>query len=78
MANLNNDNFFAQLLETNTKVRYQEFIAELGIERVKVLIPLDKAKAFEAEALEAKPEFIKELKSIAKKYEGFLSEEEAI
>lgn len=75
MANTNNDDFFAQLLETSKKVRYQEFIAELGIEKVKVLIPVTSAKNFEDEAIKAQPEFIKELKAIVTKYDGIISEE---
>ncbi len=75
MANINNDDFFAQLLETSKKVRYQEFIAELGIEKVKVLIPVVSAKNFEAEALDVQPSFLKELKAIVKKYDGIISEE---
>ncbi len=75
MANTNNNDFFAQLLETSKKVRYQEFIAELGIEKVKVLIPVIHAKDFEADALDAQPSFLKELKAIVKKYDGIISEE---
>jgi nitrogenase molybdenum-iron protein alpha/beta subunit len=75
MANINNNDFFAQLIESSSKTRYQEFIAEMGIEKVKVLIPVSKAKDFEKEALTEAPSFIKELKAIVQKYDGILSEE---
>lgn len=72
---INNNDFFAQLIEQSSKVQYQEFIAELGIEKVKVLIPLKKAKEFEIEALHEAPTYIKELKAIVTKYDGLINEE---
>lgn len=74
----NNNDFFAQLIEQSTKTRYQEFIAEMGIEKVKVLIPVSKAKDFEKEAISETPMFVKELKVIVEKYDGILLSEEAI
>lgn len=69
MANQKN-NFFSELSEPKTI--YQEFLAELGIERVKVLIPIKKSKSFLEEVNNAAPNFIKELKIIVEKYDGIV------
>ncbi len=59
-------------LEEGPKTKYQLFEAEMGFERVKVYIPVDRAEDFAVEALEKKPKSSASLSKLAQKHGGHL------
>jgi len=56
----------------NPKVKYQVFEVAMGIERAEVLIPIDKADEFLAEATDKKPKGFSSLKKIASEFGGLV------
>jgi hypothetical protein len=54
----------------NPKIKYQLFEAGMGFECARVLIPLDQAEAFEAEALAKQPKSKVSLGKLAAKFGG--------
>lgn len=68
------NNFFTQLIDSNNKTKYQEYIVELGIDKVKILVPLVESKEFEKQAKIIQPESRKALKKLIDQYNGLLEE----
>lgn len=52
------------------KTKYQLFEAELGFEKASVLVPFDKAEAFERAALQAQPKSKVTLVKLAARFGG--------
>ena len=55
------------------KKKFQVFEGEIGFEKFEVVIPFDKAEAFESAAKAAKPKTLTRLKQLIKDFEGHLS-----
>jgi hypothetical protein len=60
------------LIKDLDKKPYQEFLVEMGIDRVSILIPVKQANAFIMEANETRPSSVPALETLIKKFEGQL------
>lgn len=75
MRNVNNNHFFDELLSSNRKKKYQIYTAEIGIEKVKLSIPLSESYSFKKAVQDAYPQTKEELKVIVEKFNGQIEKE---
>ena len=67
-------NLFQDLSNLEGKKQDQGYVAQLGIEHVKILIPLKEAKLFEKQLIAKVPSAKHELIEVVKSFNGLIDE----
>lgn len=75
MKNEKNNINFLNELSAPAKTKYQEYVAEMGISRVKLKIPFEHATLFEKAANSKYPQSEKELLRIVEQFNGIIIDE---
>jgi hypothetical protein len=73
VKNVNNDLF--DFLPSSNKKKFQIYTAEIGIEKVRLSIPLSESYKFKEEVQKIYPQTKEELKRVVEKFKGQIENE---